>query len=182
MKIASVVLAAALAPLLAQEIKLPPSIEKLAEKAEESVDVTLSKSMLQMAARFLSDKDSEEAKAKKIVAGLESVSVRSFEFAREGEYNPADVDAIRAQLQAPAWSRFVGARSKRSGQNADVYFKDAPGGQLGGIVVIAAEPTRLTIVNLIGRLDAAQLADLGGQFGIPRLDLSNMHFGRRDWK
>jgi hypothetical protein len=179
MRIASIVLAAALTPLWAQEIKLPASLEKLAEKAEQSVDVTMNKSMLQMAAKFLSDRDADEAKTKKLVAGLESVSVRSFEFAREGEYNPADVDAVRAQLQAPAWSRIVGVRSKRSGENADVYFKDGPNGQLGGVVVIAAEPARLTIVNVIGRLDPAQLADLGGQFGIPKLDVSGMNFGRR---
>jgi hypothetical protein len=180
MRIATIALIAGLIPLCAQEIKLPPSLDKLAEKAEESVDVTMSKSMLQMAARFLSDRDGDEAKTKRLVAGLESITVKSFEFLREGEYNPADVDAVRAQLQAPAWSRIVGVRSKRSGENADVYLKDGPNGQLSGVVVIAAEPRKLTIVNVIGKLDPAQLADMGGQFGIPRLDFGAMNFRRHD--
>ena len=179
MRIATMALLAGLLPIWAQEIKLPASLEKLAEQAEESVDVTMNRSMLQMAARFLSDHDEDSAKTKKLIAGLESVTVRSFEFAREGVYNPADVDVVRAQLQAPAWSRIVGVRSKRSGDNADVYFKDGANGQLGGVVVITAEPTRLTIVIVIGKLDPAQLADLGGQFGIPRLDMSGMNFGSR---
>lgn len=184
MRIARIVLAAgflsAAMPSWAQEIKLPPSLEKLAEKAEQSVDVTMNKSMLQMAARFLSDRDGDEAKTKKLIAGLESVIVRSFEFAREGEYSTADVDAVRAQIQPPAWSRIVGVRSKSSGENADVYFKDGANGILSGVVVIAADPRTLTIVNVTGKLDPTQLADLGGQFGIPRLDVGGMRIGRRE--
>jgi hypothetical protein len=38
--------------------------------------------------------------------------------------------------------------------------------------VIAAEPRELTIVNIIGTLDPEKLADLGGEFGIPRLERS----------
>jgi hypothetical protein len=83
----------------------------------------------------------------------------------------ADVDALRSQLQSPAWGRLVGVRSKH-GENVDVYFKDGGNGRLGGIVVIAAEPKELTIVNIIGTLDPEKLADLGGEFGIPRFERS----------
>jgi len=182
MILAAGILTAAAIPSGAQEIKLPPDLEKLADKAEQSVDVTMNKSMLQMAARFLSDHDGDEAKTRKLIAGLDSVIVRSFEFARDGEYSAADVDAVRAQIQAPAWSRIVGVRSKSSGENADVYFKNGANGQLGGVVVISAEPRRLTIVNIIGTLDPTQLGDLGGQFGIPRLDVAGIRMERKESK
>jgi len=175
-------LAAAAIPSCAQDIKLPPTLEKLADKAEKTVDVTMNKSMLQMAAKFLSARDGDEAKTKKLIAELDSVMVRSFGFAHEGEYTTADVDALRAQVQAPAWSRIVGVRSKHSGESADVYFKSGANGQLGGVVVIAAEPRMLTIVNITGTLDPAQLADLGGQFGIPRLDVGGMRMERKESK
>jgi hypothetical protein len=175
MRIAIALLAAALSPVWAQEMKLPSNLEHLAATAQESVTVTMDKAMLRLADRFLSDKD-DEAKAKKMMAGLDGVSVWSFEFEREGEYNPADVDAVRAQLQAPAWSRIVGVTSQ-SGENVDVYFKTAANGQLGGVVVIAAEPRELTIVSVTGTLDPSQLADLGGQFHIPKLHMSAMIWG-----
>jgi hypothetical protein len=171
MKIAAI-LFAALASLTAQEIKLPPGLDKLAAKAEESVDVTLDGAMLRLAARFLSDKDSDEARAKKAISGLQSITVRSFEFAREGEYDPADVNAVRSQLQSPAWSRIVGAKSKTTGEDIDVYFKIDAKGQLGGVFIISAGPRELTIVNLTGTLDPEHLADLGGQFHIPAIDLA----------
>ena len=40
---------------------------------------------------------------------------------------------------------------------------------MAGIVIIAAEPKELTVVNIVGPLEVDQLADLGGEFGIPRL-------------
>jgi len=58
--------------------------------------------------------------------------------------------------------------------NVDVFFKDAGNGNLGGILVIAAEPKELTIVSIVGVIDPAQLAELGGQFGIPKLDVGAM--------
>jgi hypothetical protein len=178
MKIVTV-LFAVLAPLCAQEIKLPPSLERLAAKAEQSVDVTLDGGLLRLAARFLSDKDADGARAKKAISGLQSVTVRSFEFASAGQYDPADVSAIRSQLQAPAWSRIVGAKSRATGEDIDVYFKIDGIGQLGGVFILSAGPRELTIVNLIGTLDPAQLADLGGQFHIPAIDLSFRDLGRR---
>jgi hypothetical protein len=178
MKTLTIALAAAVIPLWAQQIKLPETLDHLAEKAEESVVVTLDKSMLQLTSKFL-DKDAEGARVRDLLAGLDSIYVRCFEFSGEGEYSPADVEAVRAQLRPPEWSRVVGVKSKRSSENVDVYFKDAGNGQLGGIVVIDAEPRELNIVNIVGNLDLARLADLGGQFHIPCLELSER---REEWQ
>jgi len=169
MRLAVILIAAAALPLWAQEIKLPMNLDKLTDKARESVVVTLDKSMLQFASKFV-DKDEDAQDLKRLVAGLDSIYVRNFEFDNDGEYSAADVDAVRAQLQPPAWGRIVGVRCKHSGENADVYFKNAANGTLGGIVIIAAEPRELTIVSISGTIDPDRLADLGGEFGIPRLE------------
>jgi len=149
---------------------MPASFDKLAAKAEESVDVTLDSNMLQLAGRFLSGQDADQAKAKKIVAGLKGITVRSFTFKQEGEYNAADVDAFREQLKAPAWSRVVGVTEK-NGEREEVYLKTSSGSQIGGIVIISAEPKELTIVNLSGDISVDDLGELGGQFGIPKVEL-----------
>jgi hypothetical protein len=154
----------------AQEIKLPPGIEKLADKADEVVDVTLDANMLGMAAKFLNEGSHDEATAKKLVSGLKGVYVRSFEFSKEGEYSMADVDSIRAQYQPPVWSRMVGVRSKKSGEHTDVFIKQS-NGSIAGLAVIAAEPKELTIVHISGNIDPEQLQQLGGQFGIPKVDI-----------
>ena len=158
-----------LAPLGAQEIKLPASLDRLAAKATEVVDVTMDANLLQLASRFLSDKNADDAKVKKLIAGLKGIYVRSFEFEKPGEYQDSDVEPVRAQLHTPAWSRIVGVRSVKSGENAEVYLK-TENGKIGGLAILATEPKELTIVSIEGTIDPDQLSELGGHFGIPKVD------------
>ncbi len=150
-------------------------LEKLASKAAEVVDVTLDQPMLQLAARFMSDNRShDEAEARELIKHLKGVYVKSFEFDKEGEYSPADLEAIRTQLHAP-WSRIVDVRSKRNGENAEVYL--IGGGQsqdISGLAIIAAEPKELTVVNIVGPIDVDKLIELEGRLGVPRLDLERV--------
>ena len=125
--------------------------------------------MLQWASKFLSAEDPEEQKAAKVVANLKAIYVRSFEFDKEGAYSPAEVEALRAQFRSPLWSRVVGVRSEHNGENVDVFFK-LENEKMAGIVIISAEPKELTFVNIVGPLEVDQLADLGGEFGIPKLN------------
>jgi 5-methylcytosine-specific restriction endonuclease McrBC GTP-binding regulatory subunit McrB len=151
---------------VAEEFKIP-DLEKLAQKAKETVDVTLDQSMLQLASGFLSKDDPDEAKVKKLVAKLKGIYVRSFEFAREGEYSAADVQAFRNQLKQPGWSRIVGVKSVE-GENTEVYVLKN-GDQFGGLVVLATEPKEFTIVHIDGPINPEDLAELSGHMGIPEL-------------
>jgi len=154
--------------LQAQEIKLPAEVEKLSATAKETVEVKMDGPMLRWASKFLSAEDRDEQKAANLVQNLKSIYVRSFEFDRESAYAPAEVDALRSQFGPPVWSRVVGVRSEHDGENVDVYFK-VENEKMAGIVIIAAEPKELTFVNIVGPIEVDQLADLGGEFGIPRL-------------
>jgi hypothetical protein len=161
-------------PLSAQEIKLPPNIEKLADKAREVVDVTMDGSLLQLASRFLSGRDADEARVKKLIAGLKGVYVKSYQFDSRGEYDEKDLDPVRAQLKTPGWSKIVGVKDRRNNENAEVYIKSDASG-IVGLAVIAAEAKELTIVQIVGSIQPEDLRDLGGHFGVPRMD-----FGRKD--
>src|SRR5262249_42743153 len=129
--------------------------------------------MLRWASKFLSAEDPDEARAAKLVANLKAVYVRSYEFDKAAEYTSADVEALRSQMRVPGWSRVVGVRSETDGENVDVFFK-LDNEKMAGIVVIAAEPKELTFVNIVGPIEVDQLADLGGEFGIPRLKLKGL--------
>lgn len=163
----SLILLAA-APLMAQELKLPPH---LAARATESVDVTLDSNMLQLASKFLSESKPDEAQAKKLIAGLKSIVVRSFEFANAGEFSAADVESIRAHFRGPGWSRIIGVESKKDGENAEVYIRAGKDGKATGLGVVAAEAKELTVVSIVGAIDPEQLGELAGKFGIPKIEL-----------
>ena len=153
----------------AQDIKIPADVQKLSAKAKETVEVNMEGPMLRWASRFLNAEDPEEKQAAKVVANLKGIYVRSFEFSKEGEYSAAEVESLRSQMRAPGWTKVVGVRSQTDGDNVDVFFK-LEEDKMAGIVIISAEPKELTFVSIVGPIDVNQLADLGGEFGIPKLN------------
>lgn len=160
-------LAAAMGAVLwAQQFKF--DLDHLAAKSSSAVDVSLNKDMLQFAGKFLSAKDPDEAKAKNLVNGLEGIYIKSFEFKRDNEWSAADLEQVRSQLRAPEWSRIVGIKSGSDSENVEVHVR-MEGGKVTGVAILATEARQFTVVNVVGNVPLDSLADLGGQFGIPRL-------------
>jgi hypothetical protein len=147
-----------------------PEFAALADKASESVNVTLDANLLGMACRFLNAKDPEQAAAKKLCTGLTGIYVRHFEFDKDFAYPKVDIDGVRRQLSAPGWSRIVEARSNKENTNVDVFVL-IDGGKAQGMSIIASEPREFTIVNIVGSIDLEQLHDLEGKFSIPNLEI-----------
>src|SRR5688572_27687325 len=126
-------------------------LDRLSEKAEETVDVTVDAAMLKETAGFLAGKGSDTTKLHEVLQGI---YVKSFEFDAPNAYTVADLEAVRKQLAAPGWSRIVGIREKH--ELTEIYlWKD--GDTNGGLAVISAEPNELTIVNIVGRIDLGSL-------------------------
>lgn len=164
-KIVPILLTLALAlPLSAQQVNL--DFPGLADRAEEVVDITLDASLLRIAAKFLSGKDADERAIRDVIQGIRGIYVRSYEFAKEGEYDRAMVDRIKSQL-GPSWKPLVTVRSKKK-ENVNIYA-NMHGDNVTGLVIIAAEPREFTVVNIDGPIDIERLSDLEGQFGIPHI-------------
>jgi hypothetical protein len=139
-------------------------LSRLAGQASNVVDVTVDPAMLQLASGFISNEKGNDAAIKYLIANLKGVYVKSFEFDRDGAYTDADVNAIREQLKAP-WIRVINVRSKVESSEIYIYRE---GDKSGGLAIVVAEPRELTVVNIVGPIDLAQLSALGGQLGIPK--------------
>jgi hypothetical protein len=146
------------------------NLDKLSDKAKDVTDVTLDGSLLKFAAKFLSNDDPDQAKIKKLVAELKGIYVRTYEFETEGEYTESDLAPLRSQLHSPGWSRIVGVHSKKDHDNAEIYLKTG-GTEPGGLAIVCANPKELTVVNIVGKIDLEELSELGGNLGVPKLDL-----------
>jgi hypothetical protein len=145
-------------------------LEKLAGKAAQVVDVNLDGSMLRLASKFMDQDDPDSAQAREVLEKLKGIYVKSFEFEKEGAYSEADVEAIRSQLHAPAWTQVVSVRSRKDGDNADVYLMGSES-NVQGLAIIAAEPKELTVVNIVGPIDINKLSEIGGHLGVPNIHL-----------
>jgi hypothetical protein len=155
------------APASAQRLNM--DFPGLSEKAAEVVDVTLDAEMLRVAAKFFSNRNSDERALREMVQGLEGIYVKSYEFDKAGEYDrPAIVNRMRSQL-GPQWKKIVNVRS-RDKENVEVFL-DMRGEAVRGLFVIAAEARELTLVNIVGPIDLDKLGGMEGQFGIPKMSI-----------
>ncbi|MDQ5845887.1 MAG: DUF4252 domain-containing protein [Acidobacteriota bacterium] len=166
----SALIAVFAATAAAQDARIRTSqLDALAPKASQTVDVNIDERLMQLAAKFLSNKNSDEASVKDLVNGLKGIYVKTFEFETEGQYTPADVESIRSQLRNPAWSRIVDVKSRKEG-SVEVYLM-MNGTQIGGLALLATEPKEITVVNIVGPVDLEKLKQLEGNFGVPDLEL-----------
>jgi hypothetical protein len=157
-------------PLAAQQLrKLDINLNHLESQASETVEITLEKEVLRLATRFLSGQAAEERQVRDLVQGLTGIYVRSFEFKRDNVYSASDVERIRTQLGRP-WERIVKVRSATS-DNVDIFIYPRTDDIVGGLVIIAAEPRELTVVQILGDIPLDRISSLDGQFGIPKMGL-----------
>jgi hypothetical protein len=147
------------------------SLDRFADKASDSVDVNLEGALLQLAAKFLSADDPDEARIKKLIGRIKGVHVKSFEFDKEGVYKEEDLAGLRAQLNGPGWSRLLGIKSKKDSENAEIYSQNGTGKQLGGLTILVTSPKELTVVQILGSISLDDVAELSGPLGVPE-----MHF------
>jgi hypothetical protein len=145
------------------------SLERLAPKAAESVNIEIDGFLIKFAGSILSDKDEEERAVKELVEGLRGVYVRSYEFKSSGEFSEGDVAQLREQLRAPGWSRVLDVKSRGLDfGDAEVYVATA-GGRVEGFALLVVEPRELTVVNIVGSIDLDKLRQLGDRLNLPRI-------------
>lgn len=148
-------------------------LDRFADVADKVIDVTVDEGLIKLAMSALNpNRSPDEAKIKELLSGLKGVYVKRFEFEKDGQYTAADIEAIRAQFNAPGWSRVANVRSKREGSFDVVMMYE--GSIVKGIAVLAAEPRALTVVNVVGTIDVAKFRDLEGKFGIPSFGLEQI--------
>jgi hypothetical protein len=164
--LASVARAQAGAGAVPEGLPLPPAVEKeLAAKASDVTEVTLGKNMLEFAAKFMTDKEEDEAATRKLVEGLKGIYVREYDFDKEGEYSMEDVRNLRAYFETPEWSPMVHERERKKGETTDVLMKMV-NGEPQGIFILETEPKELTIVMILGPIHMEDLSKLSGVAGI----------------
>lgn len=143
----------------------PVTIEKqLATRASDYTEVTLDRKMLDFASHFMKNED--DAEGKRIIAKLNGIYVRTYEFDKPGQYTPEDLEAIRRQFQSSEWNPIVRERSKNATDDSDIYMK-VVNGEIQGMFILNAEAKELNFVYIDGPIHPEDLADIGGNFGIP---------------
>ncbi len=145
----------------------------LESRAQDVVEVNIDGKLLDLAKRVTQKVNDEDAKTvAKAIAGLKGIYVRVYRFERDNEYNSADVDAIRAQLNSPGWEKVANIRSRKNDQKVDVFTMFS-GDIMSGVAVVISETKSIAVVNMIGPIDIELLTSLGGKLNIPKIEIEN---------
>jgi hypothetical protein len=170
----------ACAPAFAQNLNL--DFSALAAKARAKNEVTLDSNAIQMLQQLgaLANKDDKGAgKAEdlgKILSGIQGVAIRNYEFAKAGEYSDRDLDPLRGQVgSGSGWSRIVNVKEEK--ESTEIYVHNQ-GGKPDGMLVIAAEAKELTVVQISGSVQLAQLQDVVNS--TIHYDLANLGAGPKN--
>ncbi|MBC7925607.1 MAG: DUF4252 domain-containing protein [Bryobacteraceae bacterium] len=150
----------------AQKLDLS-SLDKLDARAKDRTNINMNGDTLGLAGSVLQDGKGGES-AKKLLKEMQVMQVRSFEFDKKGSYDLKDLEPIRKQLTGnPGWSKFLDV--KEDDETTEMWFFRSE--NAGGMVIMAAEATELTVVNIVGPKDLSSLNKLATLAG------ANIHTG-----
>jgi hypothetical protein len=155
------------ATVQAREFRMP-DFTHLRARAAETVDVNVGGFLLGLARAFTSKEDREADPHLAILDDIQAVKVRSYKFDSDAGYTKADVEAVRSQLKGPEWNALVNVH-KRGGQEDVDVFVCVEDNKTCGLTVIATQPREFTVVSIVGSIDIDRLAELEGEFGIPKV-------------
>jgi hypothetical protein len=150
----------------APELRMP-DFAHLRAKASETVDVNVGGFLLALARAFTQEERKHDSDLR-VLDDIQAVKVRSYKFDSDGAYSKADVDAVRAQLKAPEWNALVQVHKRDAEEDVDVYVC-VEENKTCGLAVIATQPREFTVVSIVGSIDIDRLAELEGEFGIPKV-------------
>jgi hypothetical protein len=145
-----------------------PDYSHLRSKAAETVDVDVGGFLLALA-RMVTREEAKHDPALRVLDDIKSVKVRSYKFDSDEGYSRADVEAARKQLRGPEWNAMVQVHKRDAQEDVDVYVCVEDSGKTCGLAVIVTQPREFTVVSIVGSIDIDRLADLEGEFGIPKL-------------
>lgn len=181
MKLALLLCANAAITAFAQQNFDFKTLDKLGANAKESTNVTLEGDTLKLATSVLSDDDDDDREMQSLVKNLKGIYVRSFEYEKPGQYDPADLASVRAYVKSLHWTKIVDVKEANA-TTTEIYLQPLPNNRLAGLAVISAEPQEVTVVFINGDMNMSDIGKLSGNMGIPDMRLDHGGKKSRDSK
>jgi hypothetical protein len=152
-------------PIQAREW-VPQGIEALGQYASSRTEFTLDHSMLVMASKM--DRDNEDLR--RVIAGVNGVSVHSFRFPGAVLFDPALLGSISQEYREAGWQHLV-SKSKKNDEGiaTDLWIR-LDHAAIRDIAVLFVGVKQLNFVSVSGSITPLDLLHLSGHFGIPKMD------------
>jgi len=165
---------------------VPQGMDALAARATFHTDMTFDESMLRAASQIMPDED------RPIIAKLHSITVHNFKYSAANVYDPAALEAVRAQYRDGGWNHLVTKQTHPPAQAVSSATTDASGAPIAvappkpfdptrtdvwvrmdhsnfaGMVLLVANERNVNLIVIDGMISPIDLLHLRGHFGIPK--------------
>ena len=142
---------------------VPQAITNLGQNASSRTEFTLDHSMLVMASKL--DQDDEDLR--RVIAGVDGVSVHRFRFQTAGMYDPDILNAVRQQYHTAGWKHIVGKQGETGATDIWLYFEN---NAIRNIAVLLIGQNQINFFAVSGSISPIDLLHLAGHFGIPKIE------------
>jgi Domain of unknown function (DUF4252) len=149
-----------------QAAAVPQGIDALRQVASSKTEFTLDHSMLVFAAKL--DPDNEDLR--RVIAGVNGVSVHSFHFPRPWMYDPAALSEVRDEYHGGGWKQIVNNHDKSGGPGVTDVWIRFENNAVSNVAMLFARASEVSFVTVSGSISPLDLTHLGGHFGIPKIE------------
>ena len=143
---------------------IPEGVAALGQNASSRTEFTLDHSMLALASKLDKDED-----LRRVIAGVNGVSVHSFHFPGVVSYDPAIMDSINQQYREAGWQHLVDKHKGGGGLTTDLWVH-MDHASIRDIAVLLVGAKELNFISVSGSITPLDLLRLSGHFGIPKMD------------
>ena len=149
-----------------QQEWLPQGIDALRQSASSKTEFTLDHSMLILASKL--DRDNEDLR--RVIAGVNGISVHSYHFSGPWTYDPAAVSSVNEEYHAAGWKQLVNNHEKGGGSGVTDLWIRFENNAISNVAILLARSNDVNFIVVSGSISPLDLSHLGGHFGIPKIE------------
>jgi hypothetical protein len=141
----------------------PEAIAYLGQNASSRTEFNLDHSMVVLASKM----DEDDPDFRRIIAGIDGVSVHHFRFAGYGMYDPRILADVRQQYRAAGWEHVSASHPHYGGPGGTDVWVRLDHLTIRNVAVLVAGSNQVNFVSVSCAISPIDLAHLGGHLGIP---------------
>ena len=143
----------------------PQAIEAFGQNATSRTEFSFDHSMLVMAAKS----DQEDESLRRVIAGVDGISVHRFKFQGPGMFDPRVLGDVRHEYSMAGWQHIGNAHDKYGyPKGADVWIH-LERNTIRNIAVLFTSANQVNFFSVSGSISPIDLLHLSGHLGIPKI-------------
>ena len=143
----------------------PDAIAYLRQNSSSKTEFDLDHSMVVLASKM----DENDPDLRRVVAGVDGVSVHHFRFPGDGMYDPRILADVRQQYRAAGWEHVSASHARYGGPGGTDVWVRLDHMIIRNVAVLFAGPSQVNFVSVSCAISPIDLAHLAGHFGIPQI-------------